>query len=520
LVNNVLTYVFAVVGVVVPVIAFLWEFVFSGRKRLGYRVQVNDPVRASSDSTEETSQLGVLRQLTPEDDDGTSVPLDDMSLVLLKIENNGWTEIERDDYRYGKDDSSGITFRFPGRTIEGVALTAPSREMKAVLRRHTTGVETRQEGSDGLITLPRFALGQRDSYKVMAVLQRSAGAPGHGDDELAPPELDGGGIKSGRVIRTESRTRISTAYLLLVVLLVAVVVVQFVTGLVDKPPRPGPMDCSAGPLALSGSTAVEKVMQASAASYERRCPGANIDTSGFKGSDVDLKQLASEKDPDPAGQLTFTDGLNSDFKQLVSRPVAFVLFAPVVNSQVTGIDSLTRKQIADLFAGNYANWDQLVPGLDLPVTLIGRHEDSGSRQAFEREILQGSTEPQANSNDCSPGKAEPLRCEANTTTDLLNLVASTPGAIGYSEVSTATADSRVRVIQLDGHQATREETLAGNYHFGATEYAYSPGDPPPDSLAAGFLRYLDFGEGKDTLSKDGDVPCAELADPVKCLPYQ
>ncbi|MFD4190581.1 hypothetical protein [Amycolatopsis thermoflava] len=37
--------VLAVLALVVPVFAFLWEFVFVGRKRLGYRVQVDTTAR-------------------------------------------------------------------------------------------------------------------------------------------------------------------------------------------------------------------------------------------------------------------------------------------------------------------------------------------------------------------------------------------------------------------------------------------------------------------------------------------
>ncbi|MQY27534.1 hypothetical protein NRB56_31170 [Nocardia sp. RB56] len=516
--DHLLTYVFAVVGVVVPVVAFSWEFILSGRKRLGYRVQVNDLVRASADSAEEAAQLGVLQQLLPKkgDDGAKPAKLGDMSIVLLKIENNGWTEIGHEDYRHSDGANSGITFRFPGRTVAGVALTAPSRSMKSVLRDHTSGVKTDLEGSDGLIVLPRFALGREDSYKIMAVLRRHPDVPKHGD-ELPLPEVDGG-IRRGKAIRTESRTRMSTPYAALVTLLVAVVVVQFVTGLIT--PHTDPMDCEAGRLSLTGSTAIEKVMQDSAARYQQRCPGAHIDATGFKSSNDGLQRLDSGKPADPATQLAFTDGLNTDHPALVARPIAFVLFTPVINPEVTGVESLSRQQIADLYAGRYLNWREL-GGPDLPVRLVGRHRSSGSRSAFEHEILEGD-QPPDNSVDCHAGAAapEPPRCEADTTADLLTLVARTPGAIGYSEVATAAADSRIRVIGVDGHRATRAEALAGAYHFGASEYAYSVGALPPDSLAAAFLRFLGFGEGKDILSKYGDAPCAELTDPVGCRPYR
>lgn len=38
----------AIIGIFIPVAAFLWEFVVSGRKWLGYRVQMDTPVKGGS----------------------------------------------------------------------------------------------------------------------------------------------------------------------------------------------------------------------------------------------------------------------------------------------------------------------------------------------------------------------------------------------------------------------------------------------------------------------------------------
>ncbi|MCW2919207.1 MAG: hypothetical protein JWN52_7275 [Actinomycetia bacterium] len=50
---------FAVIGIAVPIIAFLYEFVFVGRKRLGYRV----PMDTTATDEVHSQYPGALQQL-------------------------------------------------------------------------------------------------------------------------------------------------------------------------------------------------------------------------------------------------------------------------------------------------------------------------------------------------------------------------------------------------------------------------------------------------------------------------
>jgi hypothetical protein len=93
----------AVVGIVVPAVAFLWEFVLVGRKRLGYRVQM-DTLTASERGFAPTADA--LAQLQHENGDR----LVDPSFVLLRIENNGTTDIDTDDYAVNENDRAGRRF--------------------------------------------------------------------------------------------------------------------------------------------------------------------------------------------------------------------------------------------------------------------------------------------------------------------------------------------------------------------------------------------------------------------------
>ncbi|MCZ0999228.1 hypothetical protein O1M63_15840 [Streptomyces mirabilis] len=73
---------FAVLGLALPGIAALWEFVLVGRKRLGYRVQMDTTAR----DERTLPYAGVLQRMQRTN----GGPLRDPSFVLLRIENSGW----------------------------------------------------------------------------------------------------------------------------------------------------------------------------------------------------------------------------------------------------------------------------------------------------------------------------------------------------------------------------------------------------------------------------------------------
>jgi hypothetical protein len=76
------------------------------------------------------------------------------------------------------------------------------------------------------------------------------------------------------------------------------------------------------------------------------------------------------------------------------------------------------------------------------------------------------------------------------------------------------------VARIDGQPADREHALHGAYPYWQTEYAYTYGEPRPDSLTASFLRYLTNQVGIDIIRAHRDLPCSDLENPVLCRPAQ
>lgn len=77
-----------------------------------------------------------------------------------------------------------------------------------------------------------------------------------------------------------------------------------------------------------------------------------------------------------------------------------------------------------------------------------------------------------------------VRCELDSTEQVLSTVAGLPGAIGSSELNLATGYKGLHQLTLHGHTASVEDLEHGtsSYPYRETEYAY--GRPPTPSPPA------------------------------------
>ncbi|MFB7437204.1 substrate-binding domain-containing protein [Streptomyces mirabilis] len=516
---------FAVLGLALPGIAALWEFVLVGRKRLGYRVQMDTTAR----DERALPYAGVLQQMQRTN----GGPLRDPSFVLLRIENSGWAPIVENSYLAPDRGHAGIQVKCRGRRVVGMVVTELSRnELRGFFTpssddQHPTPHVPGLGVTDGVIELPKVKLNRGDHYKVLAVLEREESFT---DEEFPEPEVVAsivGGVRRGKIKKTEYYPFASKPVRWVLALLVMVSAVQSILTFTRHDATAAPLDCATGTLTLSGSTAFAPVLQEAAKQYHRTCPDAFIPITNdtFHGSVSGLDALAAAgRKAKPTGsqglgdRLAFSDGPKSDGRpQLLPRPVALSLFALVVNKDA-GVQDLSLKQIRNIYAGTITNWSQ-VKGNNVPIHLVSRNPGSGTRTTLEHQVLDNKPLLAVTANDCTALDVnKPGRCEVSDTETLLNTVASTPGALGHSEVGAATAHDDVQQIRIDGYPATLEGADEGAYPYWQTEYAYTYEEPPANSLAAGFLRYLANEVGKDIIRSHGNRPCAELAKPLLCRP--
>ncbi|MFF7164058.1 substrate-binding domain-containing protein [Streptomyces sp. NPDC008086] len=536
----------AILSLAFPVAAFLWEFAIVGRKRLGYRVQM-DTLAADAADKPYADVLGDMRH------DGHQ--LKDPSFVLLRIENAGSAKIVSDDYLADPADPYGIKVTFRNRRVAAVVLTDPSQDelRDFFFEEVTEGTDVRigakpgfrrtnNEGErTGIIRLPKVTLPRGSEYKVLVVLERWP--EDNGTDPFPDPVVRGAGghgrwydplVRFFRLkaTRTESHVFASRPAWWAIWILIAAVVVQASYTLFLRDDRRPPLDCVGGTLYLHGSTAFAPAVRAAAEDYLTRCEGAGVaiplESDTFKGSTdgvTDLDKAGLDADV-PVGEglgdhLAFTDGLASDgHPRLIPRPVAFSVFTLVVNKDA-GVENLELDQIRRVFAGQVQNWSEL-GGNDVPVHLINRDPGSGTRSTLVTKVLNGKEPPQFTVTDCAALNPKRYgRCEVTSTDTMLNTTAAVPGALGYSEAAGVAghkaADGIVK-LTIDGRKPTAEGVEDTNYPYWQTEFAYTYGEPPAGSVAAAFLNFLTQQSGRDILHEHGHGLCSEAHNAGECRP--
>ncbi|MFD8014722.1 PstS family phosphate ABC transporter substrate-binding protein [Streptomyces sp. NPDC058955] len=501
--ENVVAVATALLGVLVSVGAVWIDRFKPQRKRLGYRVQLNTPLHKEGDDQDG----GVM---TVRDGEVLGSAAAGATLVLLRIENDRDLDISIDDYAVAAADHAlRITFGAPTVTVRGVVATVPPG-WNAVRDDLDSAPKLGRDGNAVLV--PRVALDTGQYFKLLVQLS----GPVADRDIKVHGTVAGGSIRRNRSTTPDDQAgRFSTAARSVTVVLTACVVA--LAAIIVREQTPPPIGCARGSLTVTGSTAFAPVVREVAKAYEKDCDGAKVtvDADGSTSGVRDLAETGAHTEGSPA-VIALSDGEGpGGHPRLRAHMVAVSLFTVVTHESVP-VRSLTLDQIRALYRGDVTRWNQLTgPGLpadlpDLPVLLVSRDADSGTREVFQRRVL-GRNEPANSSRDCATvddPEAKVVRCELDSTAQVLTTVGRLPGAIGYAELGAVAAAKGLHRVDLDGRAPVLDELGTSPYPYREIEYAYTWGDPPSDSLTAGFLAYLARGRGQDIVRARGHLPCA------------
>ncbi|MGW2800263.1 PstS family phosphate ABC transporter substrate-binding protein [Streptomyces sp. NPDC001269] len=498
--ENVVAVGTAVLGIVASVAMVWYERRVPRRKRIGYRVQMDNPIGDRSGRA--NRRLGLFDE-TPD--------MVDATLVLLRIENDGSQGIGGGDY--SGPESHGLTAVFTDRIIRGVSVTQPTNT-DHLMDHFTAESGFGYEGNR--LRIPRVPLNRGEHFKLLVLLS--------GGDVGREIRLIGG-IHDGEVHPNRSATpddqpplfsraaRLISITLTLSVLTLAGIVIA-------RDDNPLPIGCARGALTVTGSTAFAPVVRDLAKQYEDRCEGSDIkvDARGSEAGVGDLVSLGARSKRTPA-MIAFSDGPTpraGAVSDLDGTRVAVSAFTLVVNEGVDLPHGLSLADVRRIYRGQVTRWKQIDPHLpDLPVVLVSRNADSGTRQIFQRRVLGTWERAPSTSLDCvhqDDRSAPVMRCELDSTQKVLDTVARIPGAIGYSELN-LTRHKGLRRVPLDGAAASIEdiEYRRSDYPYRGVEYAYTYRRSPAGSLTAQFLAYVSQSTGESEIRTHGHLPCSAPA---------
>ncbi|MFE9135034.1 PstS family phosphate ABC transporter substrate-binding protein [Streptomyces sp. NPDC007355] len=495
--ENVIALGTALLGVLVSVAVVWIDRISPQRKRLGYRVQLNTPLHReqSRDSEVMTVREGQVLGMAP--------PANESTLVLLRIENDRDLDISGEDYGPAAH-PHGLRITFGEREVEGVVATVPAGwvSIRDDLER------TPRLGRNGsAVLVPKVALERGQYFKLLVQLSGRVADK----DIRIEGTLQGGSVRRNRsTTPDEKAARFSPTARNVTVILTACVMV--LASIIVRERTPPPIGCARGTLTVIGSTAFAPALRKVATAYEKDCEGSTVIVDAH-GSNAGIRELAAAGAKAGKGSpavIALSDGRKpGGYPQLWESMVAVSLFTLVLNDSIP-VDDLTLDQIRRLYRGDITRWNTLVPSLDQPVLLVSRDANSGTREVFQRRVL-GRNEPANSSRDCQTlddPESKVIRCELDSTEQVLSTVARLPGAIGYTELRSGTGLKGLHRVTVDGRGAVLDEAGASSYPYREIEYAYTWGRPAADSLTSSFLTYLTRGSGQDVIRAHGHLPCA------------
>lgn len=162
------------------------------------------------------------------------------------------------------------------------------------------------------------------------------------------------------------------------------------------------------------------------------------------------------------------------FDGLVANPVAVTVFAAVVNPNV-GVESLTTKQLQDIFSGKVTNWKD-VGGMNANIVVVNRKFGSGTRVNFQQKALDGKE---------FMNKGDNYK-EVGSSGDMKTTIETTPNAIGYIDLPYVT--SKMKAIGINGVAPTEKNVLNGSYKVWGIGYFMTKGQPTGATKA--FIEYI------------------------------
>jgi phosphate transport system substrate-binding protein len=253
-----------------------------------------------------------------------------------------------------------------------------------------------------------------------------------------------------------------------------------------------------------GSDTMVNVAQVWAEEYRKVAPDVEVEVSGggsgvglaalVKGA-VDIANASRDIKPSEVEQASKNTG-----KQPVGYNVGFDALAVYVHKD-NPLSEVTLAQLADIYAegGKVTHWSELgvkLPGAsDDTVVRVSRQSSSGTYEFF-REHALGNKDFRLGSRDLSGSK------------EVVELVGSTPTAIGYSGMGYATPAVKMLKVAKAAGEPSVAPTVAAvhdkSYPLARSLHVYTLGEP--SGAVKAYVDWILSDAGQKVVEESGYVP--------------
>ena len=238
-------------------------------------------------------------------------------------------------------------------------------------------------------------------------------------------------------------------------------------------------------VSTDGSTSMQKVMLALGEAFMENNSGTNFTYNGT-GSGSGIKAV---KDGTCDIGLSSRYLKDSEKAEGLQETILAIDGIAIIVHPENAIADLTVGQITSIFKGEITNWSD-AGGEDGEIVLIGREENSGTRDGFE-------------SITDTEGACK-YRQELTSNGAVLTAVAENPNAIGY--VSLSSVKDNVKAISVNGVAPSEATIKDGSYAVQRPFVLVTKEGVALSETAQAFFDYATSAEAREFISATGVVP--------------
>ncbi len=238
-------------------------------------------------------------------------------------------------------------------------------------------------------------------------------------------------------------------------------------------------------VSTDGSTSMQKVMLALGEAFMENNSGTNFTYNGT-GSGSGIK---ATKDGTCDIGLSSRYLKDSEKAEGLQETILAIDGIAIIVHPGNAVADLSVEQISAIFKGEITKWSE-VGGSDGEIVLIGREENSGTRDGFETIT---DTE-----GVCK------YRQELTSNGAVLTAVAENTNAIGY--VSLASVKDTVKAISVGGVVPSEESIKDGTYAVQRPFVLVTKEGAQLSETAQAFFNYATSSEAREIISAAGVVP--------------
>jgi phosphate transport system substrate-binding protein len=240
-------------------------------------------------------------------------------------------------------------------------------------------------------------------------------------------------------------------------------------------------------ITVAGSTSVEPFAELLAEEYMSHNPASRIYVQGG-GSTAGIEAAMSH-----AANIGMSSrSLLPKESNLFTLMIAKDAIAVIVNPK-NPIEDLSMDQVRSVFSGKVRNWKEL-RGLPRPIVLVNREEGSGTRESFQKFVME----------------KEEISLDSlvqNTNGAIRQVVSNDLNAIGY--LSLGLVNDQVKALKVSGIEPDLTHIENGKYALVRPFLFVLDGEPTGEAKA--FLEFVLSPTAQKLLAKEGLVPVTKLS---------